>query len=208
MLIDKNSTVLFQGDSITDAGRSRSDLSNLGTGYAMMAASLFSATHPEMKVTFLNRGVSGNRAKSLEERWLQDCLDLKPNVVSIMIGINDTWRRFDSNDPTSTEDYERACRNILRSTLDRLKAKLILIEPFLLPVPPDRKNWRIDLDPKLDIVRRLAKEFKATLVPMDSIFAEAARKRDAAYWAPDGVHPTLPGHALIAMSWLKAVGAL
>lgn len=206
-MIEDKATVLFQGDSITDAGWNRQDPASLGGGYAMMVGSWFSAMFPEKRVTFLNRGISGNRAKDLEARWQTDCLNLKPTWVSIMIGINDTWRRYDGNDATSTEAYEKSCRNILTLTKNQLRAKLVLIEPFVLPVPEDRKQWRVDLDPRIHVVRSLAREFGAVLVPMDGIFAEAATRREPAYWAGDGVHPSLPGHALIAQSWLKAVKA-
>ncbi len=157
-IIEDGATVLFQGDSITDAGRGVLDPENLGAGYAMIAASWFTATFPEKRVTFLNRGISGNRAEDLEGRWERDCLELKPDWVSIMIGINDTWRAFDSNDLTLTEDYETSCRNILTLTRDRLGAHLILIEPFVLPFPEDRKAWRADLDPRIRVVRALADE--------------------------------------------------
>ncbi|MEI6809372.1 MAG: SGNH/GDSL hydrolase family protein [bacterium] len=207
-LIEDKAVVLFQGDSITDAGWVREDPSSLGTGYAMMAASWFEAMYPAKGVKFLNRGLSGNRASDLEARWQKDCLDLKPSWVSIMIGINDTWRRYDSNDPTTTEAYEKSYRNILTQVKSRLNAGLILIEPFVLPVPEDRKQWRIDLDPRIHAVRRLAVEFKAILVPLDGIFSAAAAQRSPSFWAGDGVHPSLPGHALIAQSWLKAVKAL
>lgn len=206
-IIDQDAVVLFQGDSITDAGRERLDPDNLGGGYAMMAAAWFSALYPERRVSFLNRGVSGNRAKDLEQRWEDDCIALAPTWISIMIGINDTWRAFDSNDPTSTEAFEASYRNILTAVRDRLSARLILVEPFVLPEPEDRLGWREDLDPRIQVVRSLAVEFEAVLVPLDGIFAAAAERREPAYWAPDGVHPTIAGHALIAQSWLRAVKA-
>lgn len=207
-MIENNAKVLFQGDSITDAGWVREDPNSLGAGYALMTASWFQALYPEKKVTFLNRGLSGNRVADLEARWQKDCLDLKPTWVSIMIGINDTWRRYDSNDPTSAEAYEKSYRNILKQVKGTLKANLILIEPFVLPVPEDRKQWRIDLDPRIHIVRRLAVEFQAVLVPLDGIFAAAAAQQPPAFWAADGVHPSPAGHALIAQSWLRAVKAI
>jgi len=207
-IIEDNARVLFQGDSITDAGWNRNDPASLGTGYAMMAASWFSAMYPSKKVTFINRGISGNRVKDLVARWKTDCLDLRPSWVSIMIGINDTWRRYDSHDPTSIEDYEANYRRILDMARQNLKCKFILIEPFVLPFPEDRKQWREDLDPRIHVVRSLAREFNAILVPMDGIFAAAAAIREPAFWSPDGVHPTQAGHALMAQSWLRAVGAL
>ncbi len=206
--IEDGATVLFQGDSITDAGRNRFDPHALGSGYAMMVTAGFSARHPEKQVRFINRGVSGNRVRDLEQRWKKDCLDLAPTWVSIMIGINDTWRAFDRNDPTATSDYEKAYRNILTTARDALRARFILIEPFVLPFPEDRLAWRSDLDPRIEVVHKLAGEFEAVLVPMDKLFAEAAKRREPAFWAPDGVHPTLAGHALIAQSWMHAVGAI
>ncbi len=207
-LIEASATVLFQGDSITDASRGAMDPENLGSGYAMMAASWFSAAHPELNVRFLNRGISGNRVIDLEQRWDRDCIDLQPDWVSIMIGINDTWRAFDSGDPTATEAYEASYRAILTQTVEKLGANLILIEPFVLPVPEDRKAWRDDLDQRIRVVRALADTFDAVLVPLDGIMNAAGEKRDPAFWAPDGVHPTPAGHALIAQAWLRAVKAI
>ena len=207
LVFDDHAVVLLQGDSITDAGRDRADPAGMGGGYAFMASSWLAAAFPEKRLKFLNRGNSGDRAKDLEARWKADCLDLRPAWVSIMIGINDTWRRFDSNDPTSTEAYERAYRSLLASARKERNARFILLEPFVLPVPEDRKAWRTDLDPRLHVVRTLAREFDAILVPLDGIFAAAAARREPAYWAADGVHPTAAGHALIAQAWLSAVGA-
>ena len=207
-LIEGGDVVLFQGDSITDALRSREDDENLGFGYAMMAAAWFSALHPEKRVRFINRGISGNRAKDLVARWKEDCLDLKPDVVSILIGANDVWRRYDSSDPTSAQDFEKSYREILTRTKNDLSARIIMLEPFVLPVPEDRVRWREDLDPKIAVVRTLAREFEAVYVPLDGIFAQASAVREPAFWAADGVHPTPAGHALIAQAWLRAVGAL
>jgi len=205
-LIGDNQLVLFQGDSITDAGRLQSG-DGMGYGYASLTAAWFSALYPEKHVRFINRGISGNRVVDLARRWQKDCLDLKPDWVSILIGINDTWRRYDSNDPTSVENYETGYRGILRQTA-ALGAKLIICEPFVLPVPADRVGWRIDLDPKIDAARRLAWEFGAIYVPFDGIFAQSSTQVDPAFWAQDGVHPTLSGHALMAQAWLRAVKAI
>lgn len=207
-LIDNNALVLFQGDSITDAGRSRTDDADLGRGYAAMASAWFSAFYPEKHVRFLNRGISGNRAKDLRGRWKTDCLDLTPTWVSILIGINDTWRHFDSNDPTTTENYERDFRKICAQVSSILHARLIIMEPFLLPTPVDRVAWRVDLDPKIAVARKLAREYGAIFVPLDGVFASAATKESMEFWLADGVHPTAAGHALIAQAWLKTVKAL
>ncbi|WP_169082407.1 SGNH/GDSL hydrolase family protein [Paenibacillus sp. PL91] len=205
--IQPGDIVLFQGDSITDTGRNRDNPSDLGRGYASMTAALFGSVYPERQVTFLNRGISGNRVRDLQARWQEDCVALQPSVVSIYIGINDCWRRYDRNDPTSAEQFERQYRDLLSRTKAELDARLIMIEPFVLPVPEDRKGWREDLDPKINVVRELAREFGAWLVPLDGLFAQASMTAPSSYWAPDGVHPSLAGHALIAKAWLQTVGA-
>jgi acyl-CoA thioesterase I len=208
LLIEDGATVLFQGDSITDAGRDRQEHHHLGYGYAMLAASWFQALYPEKGVHFLNRGIGGDRTGDLRRRWQADCLELQPAWVSVMIGINDTWRRYDRDDPTSVETFEENYRAALEDVTTKLGARLILLEPFVVPVPVDRVQWREDLDPKIAVVRQLAREFHAILVPLDGIFAQASTQREPAFWAGDGVHPSNAGHALIAQSWLRAVKAL
>lgn len=207
-MIGNGGVVLFQGDSITDAGRNKSDSKHLGTGYALMAAGLYGARYPERNVTFFNRGISGNRVKDLQARWDEDCIALKPTIVSIYIGINDTWRKFDRDDETTVEAFEAGYRDLLVRTKEQLDARIVLMEPFVLPVPEDRKRWREDLDPKIHVVRELAREFGAALVPLDGLFAQASTRAHSRYWAPDGVHPSPAGHALIARAWLDTVGAL
>jgi lysophospholipase L1-like esterase len=204
-MLRNKSTVLFQGDSITDAGRVKEDKKHLGAGYVMVISSWFSAVYPGKQVSFLNRGVGGDRVENLEARWQEDCIDLKPDIISVLVGINDTWRRYNSNDPVSPEDFRDTYEKILIKTKEKLNAKIILCEPFLLPVSKDIEKRREDLNPKIKVVRDLSRKFKATLVPLDKIFGEACSKRNPAFWAEDGVHPTLVGHALIAQSWLKAV---
>ncbi len=205
MLIKQNDVILFQGDSITDCGRSRENLNDLGRGYPMMIASWLSAQYPELNLRFINRGVSGDRVRNLRARWDEDCLKLNPTVVSILIGINDCWRRYDRNDPTSPEEFERDYRYILDQVKEHTSARIILCEPFVLPVPEDRRAWREDLDPKIHVVRDLAREFNALLLPLDGIFSSASTLREPEFWAPDGVHPTQAGHALITREWLKLV---
>ncbi len=203
MIIKPDDVVLFTGDSITDCGRDRADSNHLGNGYAMLAAGqLYSQiASPALKV--YNRGISGNRVYDLEARIEPDLLALKPTILSILIGINDTWRRFDSNMISATADYKASYQRILSRVQKELpETQIILLEPFLLPVPEDRKNWREDLDPKITAVRELAIEFGTEYIPFDGIFAEAATRAPAGYWLPDGVHPSLAGHTLIADAWL------
>ncbi|HEY5585161.1 MAG TPA: SGNH/GDSL hydrolase family protein [Ruminiclostridium sp.] len=202
-MFENNEVVLFQGDSVTDCGRSREDDSNHGNGYPMMIASWLEALYPEKTVKFINRGVSGDRVCDLKTRWHEDCIQLKPTFVSILVGINDCWRRYDSNDPTSPEAFEKTYRDILTQVKENTEAKILLCEPFVLPYPEDRKQWREDLDPKISIVRDLAREFKTLLLPLDGIFNSNAAYKASGFWTADGVHPTMAGHALIAQEWLR-----
>ncbi len=207
-VFENKSVIVFQGDSITDAGRERLDSDDLGRGYAMLAASWFQALYPEQEVHFLNRGIGGDRTQDVLARWQTDCLDLRPNWVSLLIGINDTWRRYDSGASTSVQEYEESYRALLERTQATLQARFILCEPFVLPVSAEREAWREDLDPKIAVVRRLAREYHALLVPFDGLFAQAATRRPPAFWAADGVHPSSAGHALMAQCWLRTVRAL
>ena len=208
MLINANERILFTGDSITDCGRSREDSTQLGSGYVAIAATRLRASQESEELKIFNRGISGNQVSDLLGRFDSDLLDLKPTVISIMIGINEVWRRYDSNSPTTVETYEKNYRILLGRIREKLDARIVLLEPFLLHVPADRHQWREDLNPKIDAVRRLAVEFQTELLPMDGIFAQAATQAPAAYWAEDGVHPTQEGHALIAQTWLENAGLI
>lgn len=205
-MIKDNSLVLFQGDSITDCGRDREDKDDLGTGYPLMVSAFFNSIYPEKNVKFINRGISGNRVRDLKERWQEDCLDLKPDLVSILVGINDCWRRYDNNDMTSVTDFEKDYRFILEETREVIEADIILLEPFVLSYPADREKWREDLDPKIQVVRKLAREYAISYIALDGIFSESIMKKEPSFWANDGVHPTPAGHALISRAWLGAVG--
>jgi lysophospholipase L1-like esterase len=206
-IIAPGSTVLFQGDSITDCGRDRGPGEDLGKGYPAKIAGLWELLFPGSGVRFLNRGISGNRAKDLLARYGEDFRDLKPDLVSILIGINDTWRRYDSRDPTPAELFEKDYRSLLTKLREDLpRARLVILEPFLLKTVPE-KDWREDLDPKIQAVRSLAKEFAGLFIPLDGIFARyAVEGRKEAEMAPDGVHPSPAGHGIIALEWLKALG--
>lgn len=208
MQIEDGSTILFQGDSITDCGRCREGGDALGKGYPFLVASWLSAMCPGAGLQFVNRGISGNRVKDLQARWQEDCLDLQPQWVSILIGVNDVWRRYDRDDPTTVDAFAEGYHDLLTQVRDKLGAQIILLEPFLLPTPEDRLAWREDLDPKINAVRALAREFGALYVPLDGIFASQCSRVEPAYWAGDGVHPSRAGHGLIASHWLSAVEAL
>jgi len=193
--------MLFQGDSVTDCSRDRADPNGLGGGYPLYV----SQAMPGVRV--LNRGISGHRAKDLAARWYDDCIALAPDIVSIMIGINDVWRRYDSNDPTSDTAFEASYRNLLEPLAKR-KTKILLILPFLLDVSAPVTAMREDLDGKQAVVRRLAGEFGAALLDADALFREAVAAQGVkpAYFAEDGVHPTEAGHRVLAEAVVKVLG--
>jgi len=186
-------TILFQGDSVTDCLRDRKDFHGLGGGYPLYV----SRAMPGVKV--LNRGVSGDRAKDLAARWREDCLDLHPDAVSILIGINDVWRRYDSDDPTGDAAFEASYREILEP-LRAQQVKILLVVPFLLDVNAGVTRMREDLAGKQAVVRRLGGEYGAALLDADELFRRAveAQSLPPAHFAGDGVHPTDAGHRLLA----------
>jgi acyl-CoA thioesterase-1 len=208
MLINANERILFTGDSITDCGRSREFDWEMGSGYVSLAAAHLYANLASTELKIFNRGISGNQVSDLLGRFDTDLLALEPTVISILIGINEVWRRYDSNSPTTVETYEKNYRTLLEQIREKLDARIVLLEPFLLHVPEDRHKWREDLNPKIDAVRRLAVEFEAELLPLDGLFAQVCTQAPASYWAADGVHPSQAGHGLIAQAWLENAGLL
>jgi lysophospholipase L1-like esterase len=205
MLLQPNDHVLFYGDSITDCGRGSGVNGGLGAGYAALCAAQLLARFPEWNLTVTNRGISGNRVYDLEARLENDVIALRPTLVSILIGINDTWRRYDSNTTSPIDEFQSCYRRILVSLRETLGARVVICEPFLLPIPEERRAWREDLDPRITACRDLAREFSLPFVPLDGLFAAASTRAPLEYWLPDGVHPSLAGHAFIADHWLRAV---
>ena len=203
--LKKNMTILFQGDSITDCGRMDSFLDSMGSGYAYFVSSTLNARYPELNLTFINRGISGNCVDDLSGRWQRDCLDLKPHVVSILVGVNDTWRYCTYDSFASSDLFEKEYRKILTKTRRACNPILILCEPFLLDISDEIEGYRHELAKRIDIVKKLVDDFDAMYVPFDTLFTEASKNVDPSYWAPDGVHPTPAGHAFMAEKWLSYV---
>ncbi|MBD3943431.1 hypothetical protein IF188_17200 [Microbacterium sp. NEAU-LLC] len=195
----RTTTLVFAGDSITDSGRDRDDIASLGDGYVRLIAQ----TVDSRGETVVNKGISGNRAVDLEARW-DDILAAGPDVLTVYIGVNDMWRRFDNDDPTSAEDFETTVAGLLQTARDAGVPRILLIEPFFVPVRDDQVSWLDDLNPKRDAVRRLAERFDATLVELHDAVTAAAAEHGAAAIVPDGVHPTPQGSAIIADAWLAA----
>jgi len=195
------SRILFQGDSITDGNRGRSPDPNhiLGHGYAFIIAARHGAAFPERKLDFANRGVSGNTVLDLEKRWAKDTLALKPDLLSVMIGVNDNGKGV------SLEAYEAAYDRILtEARAQNPKLKLVLMEPFVRhpgkPVPEG-------IVARQAIVAKLAQKHDAALVRLQKLFDDAAAKTADDYWVWDSVHPTYRGHQLMADEWERVVRA-
>ena len=204
-------TVLFQGDSITDASRNRMVLEPnvaraLGTGYPLLVASDVLRDRPERQYRFINRGISGNKVPDLAQRWATDTVALQPDVLSILIGVNDYWHHLLNGYPGTVKDYEDEYTALVDRTRRELpRVRLVILEPFVLRPGALDARWFPEVDERRAAAARVAKQARATWVPLQEKLDSAARKTGAAYWAADGVHPTPAGHELIAEQWRKAV---
>jgi lysophospholipase L1-like esterase len=202
--------VLFQGDSITDCGRDRNSREAnasgaLGTGYALFAAAASLAAHPDRALRFYNRGISGNKVPDLQQRWTADTGELQPDVLSILIGVNDFWHKLDHGYTGTVQDYERQFNELLESTRLALpRTQLIVLEPFVLRCGAVTARWFPEFDQRRAAAARVAAAARATFVPLQATFDRKVRTSPPEYWAADGVHPTPAGHALIAEQWRRA----
>lgn len=204
-VITKGQRVLFIGDSITDAGR-REDPDGMGAGYVFFIANWVTARYPDLKVEFMNRGIGGNTVPDLEARWDSDCLELRPDCVSIMVGINDAAQQARGVEGMTLDVYESGYRRLLDRVRGETAVRLVLMEPFLIGGRTNGQDWRPLVNQRIEVVHRLAGEYDAVLVAIDAAFAKACEHRPPESWAPDAVHPFPAGHALIAQQWLVAMG--
>ena len=204
-------TVLFQGDSITDARRDREavegNTSSTGTGYVALVAGKLLARNIGKEFNCINRGISGNRVVDLYARWKVDALNLKPDLLSILVGVNDTWHEFAWQNGVEVERYEHIYRMLLEWTKAELpNVKLVLCEPFCLHSELVTQEWVAEVRQRGEVVKKLAAEFDATFDPLQQLLEDAAAKAgDNLKILRDGVHPTLLGAQIIADQWLKIV---
>jgi lysophospholipase L1-like esterase len=210
--ITRHQVILFQGDSITDAGRSRekagvpNDQQQLGGGYAAMAAAGLLLDHITDDLKIYNRGISGHKVFQLAERWEQDCIQLAPNLVSILIGVNDYWHTLSGGYKGTVEVYEKDYRALVDQTLRKLPGvALVICEPFVLRCGAVNEKWFPEFDKYRAAARRVAESVKATFVPFQLAFDQALQFAPPEHWAKDGVHPSAAGAAVMAHAWLKAV---
>jgi lysophospholipase L1-like esterase len=204
--------ILFQGDSITDVGRKRdaaeaNNGSALGGGYPFLLASAILRDNPTLGLSIYNRGISGNKVPDLKARWEADAIALKPDVLSILIGVNDIWHKLDGNFSGTVQSYETDYTELLRSTRAALpQTRIIVMEPFVLRTGSVNERWFPEFDERRAVAKRVAKQAGATFVPLQDMFTDLARGSTPDYWLGDGVHPTLAGHQAITERWRKVVG--
>ena len=208
--LGQGTTILFQGDSITDAGRNKKDPQpndRLGRGYPAHVAGGLLGKHTCLGLKIHNRGISGNKVPDLAARWQQDAIDLKPDLLSILIGVNDIWHKLNGRYDGTVEDYETGFRALLQRTQKALpQTQIVICEPFVLKCGAVKDNWFPEFDQRRAVAGKLAKEFSLTFVPFQTMFDDATKAAPPEFWARDGVHPSTEGHALMAQTWREVVG--
>ena len=210
--LQKDDVILFQGDSITDAGRDKNAKNPntspmMGSGYVILAAGELLFQHASKNIKIYNKGIGGNKVNQLAERWNSDCIELKPNVLSIRIGVNDFWHTKTGGYKGTVKVYEDDYRALLKRTLTELpNVKLIIGEPFAVNgIKAVDNSWFPEFDKYREVSRKIADEFKAKFIPYQKIFDEAQKHAPGVYWTHDGVHATLAGAYLMANAWMKVI---
>lgn len=210
--LSKNNIILFQGDSITDSGRNKEDNSfnnarALGSGYPLLAGGSLLEKFAAMNLKVYNKGISGNKVFQLAERWDKDCLEIKPDLLSILIGVNDIWHKLNGQYNGTVEIYKKDYIALLERTKKALPdVKLIICEPFAVKgVKAVDDKWYPEFFDYQNAAKDIATMFSATFIPFQKVYDEAQKQAPGAYWTGDGVHPTLAGAQLMAQAWLTAV---
>jgi lysophospholipase L1-like esterase len=211
-LITKDNIILFQGDSITDSGRNREENScnnadTLGYGYPMLTGAALLEKYASLNLKIYNKGISGNKVYQLSERWEEDCLKIQPDILSILIGVNDIWHTLNGSYKGTIEIYRSDFTALLERTKKALpNVKLIIGEPFAVPgVRAVDDKWYPEFYGYQKAAHEIALQFGATFIPYQKIYDEAQKLAPGLYWTQDGVHPTLAGAQLMAEAWLASV---
>ena len=200
--------ILFQGDSITDAGRDKRNYHNMGNGYPKYAVEYITEAFPNAEIEFIDLGIGGNRTDNLFDRMYEDIILLQPDVVSFLIGINDVWHRHSHHIETTDEQVEANYRAILSRVKAQTNAKILIMTPFLLD-NEDKASWRPEVDRLIPIIKRLADEYADVYVPLHEHFARALPSQpEPQYYSADGVHPNANGAAFIGKIYADAIAPL
>ena len=202
----KRIKLLFQGDSITDAGRDKRNYYDLGNGYPKFAASMIAEKYSDTSFEFINLGISGNRTGQLFDRFYSDGIALQPDIISILIGINDIWHRCPPNYILTTdEQIALNYREILKRIKRETNAKIVILSPYVLDAE-DKEPMKNELSTVLPIIRELADEFADAYVPLDELFEKAMETQpEPRYYSADGVHPNENGAKFIAEHYALAI---
>ena len=204
-----NQTILFTGDSITDTGRLEPAYQPFGYGYVNFVANLLLAQYPQLNLNIVNTGISGNTIRDLQARWEEDCIKYKPNILSVLIGVNDLWRQHAGPEylpyAVYPDEYELTYRRLLSRAREQCSCQLALMEPFMFCNNPENPMFKA-LRIYIETVHELAEEVDAVLVPLQSRIDEQIRQVPPEKWAMDSVHPYVWAHAWIALRWLEATG--
>lgn len=209
----KGDVVLLQGDSITDCGRNRrrtgpNDANAMGQGYAYLIGCGLLKDQPRLDLKIYNRGISGHKVPDLQQRWAGDCLELKPAIVSILIGVNDIWHKMAGRYEGTVEDYRTGYTALLEQTRQALpKVTLVVCEPFALRCGAVKDDWYPEMDQRRAVAKEVAQKAGAIFAPFQAMFDKAiGAGTSPQYWAGDGVHPSMAGHALMSETWRAIVG--
>ena len=201
----KKIKIVFQGDSITDAGRDFRNYHDVSKGYPKYAAELITAGMPDAEVEFINQGIGGNRTSQLFDRFYKDAIEFQPDVISILIGINDVWHRYNQHIATTDEQIILNYREILKRIKRETNAKIVMLEPYILDTEPFAEI-REDLDRLLPKIKALADEYADAYIPLHELFGEAMKTQpEPKYYSKDGVHPNDNGAEFIGKHYAEAV---
>jgi lysophospholipase L1-like esterase len=203
-----NQTIVFIGDSITDAERMSAAYKPFGAGYVHFTANALLAKYPQLNLNIINSGVSGNTIHDLKARWQRGCISHKPDILSILIGVNDVWRRIAENDLSGTADldeYDSMYRQLISQTKKECNSRIVIIEPFMFCDDLNNPVF-VELRRFVEKVRLIAADFDSVLVPLQKSIDEQIRQVPPQNWSLDMVHPEVWAHAWISQRWLEATG--
>ena len=199
--------ILFQGDSITDAGRVREDETNVGRGYPILVKAKLGLENPG-KYEFINKGISGNRVVDLYARIKSDIINLKPDVMSILIGVNDVWHEISRENGVDADKFYKIYDMLIEEVKTALPdIKIMIMEPFVLKASATQENWEefnTEVKKRAQMAKKIAEKYNLPFIELQKGFDELTKKEEPSYWLKDGVHPTEMGHEYIKNQWLEA----